>query len=116
MAASDQSSLSQGAWAATEENLKRAFVDDFAKLDVLRDNRSDTFVISRPPSGRVVGVRDLHLQEIDENKEVLEFEKAMLVAFPDHRQLNSSIDAAFWNSLDALFTKVHTQTFEALAA
>jgi len=64
----------------------------------------------------MVAVRDLHLPETDEDKEaVLGFEQAVLAALPDH-QLNGPIDAAFWNSLDALFTKVYTQTFEALAA
>ncbi len=117
VAASDQSMASQGAWAATEEHLKRAFVDDFAKLDVRRDDGSDTFVISRPPPGRVVGVRDLHLPETDEDKEaVLGFEQAVLAALPDHHLLNGPIGVAFWNSLDALFTKVYTQTFEALDA
>jgi hypothetical protein len=86
-------------------------------LDVRRDNRSDTFVISRPPPGRVVGVRNLHLQETDEEKEsTLGFEQAILAALPDHQSRNGSIDAAFWTSLDALFARVHTQTFEALGA
>lgn len=106
-----------GAWAATEEHLKRVFVDDFAKLDVRRDDGSDTFVIARPPPGRAVGVRDLRLQEMDEDKEaVLGFEQAVLAAMPDQQLLNGPIDAAFWNNLDALFAKVYTQTIEALAA
>ncbi|KAH9051126.1 hypothetical protein EDB83DRAFT_2522211 [Lactarius deliciosus] len=49
-----------GAWAATEEHLKYL-------LTTLR-SWSDTFAISRPPPGQVVGVRasvrDLHLQEV----------------------------------------------------
>ncbi|KAF8264540.1 hypothetical protein EI94DRAFT_1805702 [Lactarius quietus] len=105
-----------GAWVATEEYLKRAFVDDFAKLDVRRDDGSDTFIISRPLPGRVVGIRDLHLPETDEDKEmVLGFEQAVLAALPDHQLSNGPIDAAFWDSLDALFTKVYTEAFEGLA-
>jgi hypothetical protein len=65
----------------------------------------------------VVGVRDLHLPETDEDKELLlGFEQAVLAALPDHQLLEGPIDAAFWNSLDALFTKVYTQTFEPLTA
>ncbi|KAH9058150.1 hypothetical protein EDB87DRAFT_1627782 [Lactarius vividus] len=91
-----------GAWAATEEHLKRVFVDDFEKLDV---------------QSRRLGVRDLHLPQTDGDKEaVLGFEQAVLAAMPEHQLLNGPIDAAFWNSLDALFAKVYTQTFEALAA
>ncbi|KAH9023812.1 hypothetical protein EDB84DRAFT_1508130 [Lactarius hengduanensis] len=106
-----------GAWMATEEHLKRVFVDNFEKLDVSRDDGSDTFVISRPPPGRTVGVRDLHLPQTDGDKEaVLGFEQAVLAAMPEHQLLNGPIDAAFWNNLDALFAKVYTQTFEALAA
>ena len=79
-----------------------------------RDKRSDTFVISRPAPGRVVGARDLRLQETDENKQaVLEFEQGILVSLPDHQLLNGSSKPAFWISLDSLFTKVHT---DALAA
>lgn len=81
-----------------------------------RDDGSDTFVISRPLPGREVGVRELHLPETDEDKEmVLGFEQAVLAALPDHQLPNGPIDAAFWNNLDALFTKVYTQTFETLA-
>ncbi|KAI9449271.1 hypothetical protein BJY52DRAFT_1227856 [Lactarius psammicola] len=106
-----------GAWAATEKHLKRVFVDDFAKLDVRRDDGSDTFVISRPAPGRVVGVRDLHLLERDEDKEaVLGFEQAVLAALPNQQLLDGPIDAGFWDRLDGLFAKVYTQTFEALAA
>lgn len=62
------------------------------------------------------GVRDLHLLETDEDKEaVLGFEQAVLAALPDHQLLSGPIDAAFWDSLDALFAKVYTQTFEAFA-
>jgi hypothetical protein len=97
--------------------LKRVFVDDFAKFDVCRNDGSDTFIISRPPPGQAVGIRDLYLPETDGDKEaVLGFEQAVLAALPDHQLLNGPIDAAFWDSLDALFTKVYTQPFEALAA
>ncbi|KAH8991421.1 hypothetical protein EDB86DRAFT_3079838 [Lactarius hatsudake] len=82
-----------GAWMATEGHLKRVLIDDFEKLDVRRNDGSDTLVISRPPPGRA----------------------AVLAALSDHQMLNGPIDAAFWNSLDALFAKVYAQTFEALA-
>jgi hypothetical protein len=87
-----------------------------AKLDVRRDDGSDTLIISRPLPGQAVGIRDLHLPETDEDKEmVLGFEQAVLAALPDHQLSNGPIDAAFWDSLDALFTKVYTETFEVLA-
>ncbi|KAH9161007.1 hypothetical protein EDB89DRAFT_1914145 [Lactarius sanguifluus] len=42
---------------------------------------SDTFAIPRPPPGQVVGVHDLHLQEVDEDKRVVPgFEPAVLAA------------------------------------
>ncbi|KAI9449276.1 hypothetical protein BJY52DRAFT_1420056 [Lactarius psammicola] len=69
----------KGAWAVTEEHLRRVFVDDLTKFDVRRD-----------------GIRDLHPQETDEDKEVvLGFERAVVAALPDHRLLNCSINAAF---------------------
>ena len=115
LASSDQSLPWQGAWEETEEHLTRVFVDDFAKLDVRRDDGLDTFVISRPLSGQVGGVRDLHLPETDEDKEmVLAFEQAVFAAMPEHQLPNGPIDANFWDSLDALFLKVHAQDFEDL--
>jgi hypothetical protein len=82
---------------------------------VRRDDGSDTLVISRPLPGREVGIRDLHLLETDEDKEMLlGFEQAVLAALPHHQLPHGTIDAAFWESLDALFTKVHTQSFESL--
>jgi hypothetical protein len=93
------------------------FVDDFSKLDVHRDDGSDTFIISRPLPGQVGGVRDLHLLETDEDKEmVLGFEQAVLAAMPEHQLPNGPIDAKFWDSLDDVFLKVYSQDFKGIAA
>ena len=86
-----------------------------------RDDGSDTLNISRPLPGREAGLRDLHLLETDEDREMLlGFEQAVLAALPNpqwqlpHGPLHGPIDAAFWTSLDALFRRVYTQSFETL--
>ena len=110
------------AWGETEEHLKEVFVDDFTKLDVRRDDGSDTIVISRPLPGQPGGVRELHIPEGDEDQgAVLVFEQAVLAALsesdPTRGLLDGPLendDTAFWNSLDDVFATVYSQTFENL--
>jgi hypothetical protein len=74
----------QHAWAETQHHLKEMFVDDFTKLDVRRDDGSDTIVISRPLPGQPGGVRELHIPGRDEDKDtVLAFEQAVLAALSE---------------------------------
>jgi hypothetical protein len=111
----------QHAWAETEAHLKEVFVDDFTKLDVRRNDGSDTIVISRPLPGQVRGVRDLHVLERDEDKDaVLVFEQAVLAALSESNcglrdgPLAMDDDSAFWVDLDDVFGTVYSQTFEGL--
>jgi len=71
---SDASSSVQGAWDETEGNLTDAFVDDFTKFDVRRDEGSNTIIISRPLPGQAGGICELNIPELDSD----DFEQAML--------------------------------------
>lgn len=107
----------QNAWAETQQHLKEIFVDDFTKLDVRRDDGSDTIVISRPLPGQPGGVRELHIPERDEDKDtVLVFEQAVLAALSESDLGTGPLghdDTAFWADIEEVLGTV-SQTLENL--
>ena len=95
--------------------MNEIFFDDFTKLDVRRDDGSDTIVISRPLPGQPGGVRELHIPERDEDKNtLLVFEQAVFAALSESDFGRAGPlgcdDTAFWAKVDELMGTV-SETF-----